>query len=141
MVARKYREIIKNAHQVDDVRKVRSFFMVSKPKKTQRERIGEKMTLETEGDVEVAIRAVVDYYFGLRVLGNARAKVGNHQAPSSQRKGEQAQYSDLSENIDYADWCLRHASEKGLGATEALKWMEEMDSLTQGTMVHYMRRK
>ena len=140
LVARKYREIKKNAHEVDDIRRVRSLFLTTKPQETRREALGKNLIVETGEQLDVVIRGCIDYYWGVRILATAWAKAGNHQVDSVQRKGEKIQYSDLSENLDYADDCLRYSSEKSLPASEALRWLEEIDSLTRATMTHYMRR-
>ena len=139
LVARKFREIRKNSHEVDNVRKVKTLFHTSKPSDKQRTQIGEAV-VETGKEVEVQVRRVVDYYFGLRTLAYAQAKAGNHLVDSKIHPGQKVNYADLSEYLDYADSCLRNTAEKGLNESESLLWMEEMDSLTRGTMVSYMRR-
>ena len=141
LIARKFREIKKNGHEVDNVRKAKTLYHASRPANKHREHIaGTNTVLETGEDVDIIIRKVVDYYFGLRTIGYAYAKAGNHQVDSKLHPGEKVQYSDLSVNLDYCDECLRYTAEKGLPESAALAWLEDIDLMTRSTMVEYMRQ-
>ena len=140
VVARKFREIKKNSHEVDDATKVKTVFHSSKPSSKHREQIGSKTVVETGEEEEVVAANVVEYYFNLRTLGYAHAKAGNHQVDSKLYPKTKVQYSDLSANLNYADDALREATRKGLSGRDALAWLEATDLATRGTMVNYMRR-
>ena len=88
LVARKYREIQRRAHQVDDIKEIRSLFYASKPKEQHRKRLSKDVVLETGPEDVVTIRSVRDYFWRLRGLAVAWAKAGNHLADSQVRKSE-----------------------------------------------------
>ena len=140
LVTRKYRQIQKKNHEVDDVRKIRTVYHSTKPQEKHREHLTDKHVLETDQDAEVSVKSVTDYYFGMRTLGLAYAKAGNFETESKLTKGAKVQYAELADNLDYADEALKFAVEKGLSGREQLEWLEETDLLTRGTMVHYMRQ-
>ena len=140
LVSRKYREIKKNAHEVDDMRKMRTLFHASRPTEMQREKIGGETYLETGREHKVKVASVVDYYFSMRTWAHAVSKAGNHLADSKVTPGTKVQYADLSENLDYADQSLRTASALSLSEAAQLMWLEEVDLLTRATMVMKMRQ-
>ena len=140
LVTRKYRQIQKKNHEVDDVRKIRTVYHSTKPQEKHREHLTSKHDLETDQGAEVSVKSVTDYYFGMRTLGLAYAKAGNFETDSKLTKGSKVQYAELANNLDYADESLKIAVEKGLSGREQLGGLEETDLLTRRTMVHYMRR-
>ena len=98
LVAHKCREIQKNAHTVDDIRKVKSLWALSKPLEHHREQLGKHTFLETGKEADVVVRGVVDYYFGLRILSTAWAKAGNHEASSMARKADKVPLGFVGES-------------------------------------------
>jgi len=144
MVNRRAREIQRGEPELHDMRKVKALVHMSEPSRQRSIPMqtagGEVAKLQIGPDDKLILSSVIDYYFALRIEGNAWAKAGPLLADSKITPGQRVVQAPLSVNLDYADSALRHASATNLPPAQMLAWMEQRDKATRTLMVRYMRR-
>jgi len=139
LVARCYREFKRNSCTVIPVEKAKSIYEKNRATPTRDQIDVGNIRLEIAPKREVVIRDTIDYYWGLRVLGNAYAKAGNWLVPRKSNPSEQIRFAPLGINMRYADEALNYVLKSGLNGTEAVSWIRERDHLTRGHMISFMK--
>ena len=133
-----WHEFSKRTLSVIEVNRVKSLLAQSSPSVSETVKLQDTsrgaLSLSSARDPETPVRDVVSYYFGLRILINARSFCGNFVAKGPD--GREARFFSLSEGRDYADSCLRDATQYGQGS---VTWLHHNDMLTRGKMASKIR--
>jgi hypothetical protein len=85
------------------------------------------------------LRRLSRYYFGLRILANAKALAGSHMVESHVDKATRVVFAPLDVNLDYSDFWLRKTSQFDLGEAQVLQWALQKDEETRSKEVELVR--
>ena len=126
-----WHEFSKRTLSVIEVNRVKSLLAQSSPSVSETVKLQDTsrgaLSLSSARDPETPVRDVVSYYFGLRILINARSFCGNFVAKGPD--GREARFFSLSEGLDYADSCLRDAMQYGQGSVSPVaRWPPRSDA-------------
>jgi hypothetical protein len=121
------------------IRKVQSLYKASQVAAKEEVSLGNHIKVQLQSEPP-PLKHTIQYYFGLRILGNAYAIVGQHKVESAVTPSKQVVAAPLSVNLDYADFCLRKASECAMAPDLQLQWLQARDEHTRSRMVELMRQ-
>jgi hypothetical protein len=139
LLGRVYREYERGNMTVLPIKKAMSLYLASLPREQQLLEIGNGVQLQV-GKVEAPpIKRLARYYFGLRILGNAKSIAGCHKVESKIEGGKQVVFSPMGVNLDYADHWLRKTSSFSLPESVILDWALTRDEETRAKEVELVR--
>jgi len=124
LLGRTHHEFANNNMSVMPIKKAISLYLASQPKEPQQITLGGGVSVKIGNSEAPPVRKVVHYYFGLRVLANAKAIAGTHQVASKISPGTRVAFAPLGVNVDYADHWLRRASQWDLSESVVLEWAQ-----------------
>ena len=121
------------------IKKAISLYLASQPKEPHQIALGGGVSVKVGNAEPPPVRKITRYYFGLRVLANAKAIAGTHLVPSKMEAGTKVIFAPLGVNQDYADHWLRRASQWDLGESVVLEWAQQRDEDTRSKEVELVR--
>ena len=135
VVARLFREFRRKSHSLIPITRIRSLAFDRRPVLRSRKQITEGVVIETEERKEVAVRDMMEYLWGLRVMAHAWTLVGNYQVEITV-EGEQKDtlYCTHADAFSYVDRVVRKCMEhvpRGSG----LEWVRHRDEATRATAI------
>ena len=139
LLGRIHREFENNNMSVLPIKKAISLYLASQPKEPQQITLGGGVSVKIGNSEAPPVRKVVRYYFGLRVLANAKAIAGTHQVASKTSPGTRVAFAPLGVNVDYADHWLRRASQWDLSESVVLEWAQQKDEDTRSKEIELVR--
>ena len=140
LVNRLWREFRNNTPTMIPVSKIRSVYTDNNPHPEKKVILHGGVSLTLEGyEKNEVVRDIAQYYFSLRILANASAKAGNYEFESRVEKDAKVVFAPLDVNQEYADHAFRMALKQPGSAAATLRWLEDRDHHTRGTMVNLMR--
>lgn len=139
LVGRTYREWKARTPTVPPIAKVKSLTCALMPRVRQDSQLpGSDAFIGFDKEKVMRIQTVIDYYWGLRILANVWARVGNFEVEGS--GGDMVRFFELSHGLDYADNALRAAADTDLPPAQMLKWLERRDLKCRTRMMELMRK-
>ena len=139
LVARLWREYQKGQPTVLDVGKCKALLHTCMPQELEQFMLGAVM-LQVGKEHALMINSIVQYYFGLRLLGHGTAYACNYEVDSKADPKVKVIMAPLDINIQYADEALRVASCWSCRPDVALEELRSRDIATRSTMVTYVRQ-
>ena len=133
---RVWREFKRHTMTVIEAKKAKNVLCLTLQQSHEKVQLPGGLSLSFDNERNLVLVSCVDYYFALRILGNAMAFVGNYTVTCSS-DGKDVLMCDLTCVMDYADGALRAAMEYGSGSVE---WLRRNDILTRGQVVSLVRQ-
>ena len=139
LVARLWREYQKYQPTVLDVGKCKALLHTCMPQELEQFALG-AVLLQVGKEHALMINTIVQYYFGLRLLGHGTAYACNYEVESKADPKVKVIMAPLDINVQYADEALRVASAWTCRPDVALEELRSRDVATRSTMVTYVRQ-
>jgi hypothetical protein len=139
LLGRIHREFENNNMSVLPIKKAISLYLASQPKEPHQIALGGGVSVKVGNAEPPPVRKITRYYFGLRVLANAKAIAGTHLVPSKMEPGTKVVFAPLGVNQDYADHWLRRAAQWDLGESVVLEWAQQRDEDTRSKEIEMVR--
>jgi len=139
LLGRVYREFERGTMTMMPVKKAISLYLASLPCEQQLIEVGQGVQLNIGKADLPPIRKIARYYFGLRILANAKAITGCHRVESKLEANKHIVFAAFQPNLDYADYWLRKASAFNMAESVVLDWAKARDEETRAKEVELVR--